>query len=166
MCPAEQLALATATAGDGRTSVAEADEALFASYREAHAKLLELSGVGPKVQLNAQLLSSLASPLACSLLDSPFAHLVLVHCYDEYVCCALQVADCVCLFGLRYACAVPLDTHMLQVLARDSSAPAMSRKAKAKSLSHSAYGELGSRLRQRWGAFAGWAQAVHKTCKL
>lgn len=31
----------------------------------------------------------------------------------------VQVADCVCLFGLRYACAVPLDTHMLQVLARD-----------------------------------------------
>ena len=69
-----------------------------------------------------------------------------------------------CLFGLRYACAVPLDTHMLQVLARDSSAPAMSAKAKAKSLTHAAYGELGARLRQRWGAFAGWAQAVPTAC--
>ncbi|KAH0544492.1 hypothetical protein FGG08_001390 [Glutinoglossum americanum] len=89
-------------------------------YREAHEKLLELRGVGPKV------------------------------------------ADCICLFGLGWGEAVPVDTHVWQIAQRDYKFG----KGKHKSLTKSTYDAIGDHFRTLWGKEAGWAHSVLFTADL
>jgi N-glycosylase/DNA lyase len=99
-------------------------------YREAHEKLLDLQGVGPKV------------------------------------------ADCVCLMGLGWGEAVPVDTHgkscyhssceriadmpVWQIAQRDYKFG----KGKHKSLTKATYDAVGDHFRSLWGKEAGWAHSV------
>ncbi|KAL1954826.1 hypothetical protein VTO42DRAFT_556 [Malbranchea cinnamomea] len=89
-------------------------------YRNAHAKLLELQGVGPKV------------------------------------------ADCVCLMGLGWGEAVPVDTHVWQIAQRDYKLG----KGKQKSLTKATYNAVGDHFRKLWGKEAGWAHSVLFTADL
>ncbi|RFU25028.1 hypothetical protein B7463_g11310, partial [Scytalidium lignicola] len=83
-------------------------------YRKAHAALLQLQGVGPKV------------------------------------------ADCVCLMGLGWGEAVPVDTHVWQIAQRDYKFG----KGKHKSLTKATYDAVGDHFRTLWGKEAGWAHSV------
>lgn len=89
-------------------------------YREAHEKLLELQGVGPKV------------------------------------------ADCVCLMGLGWGEAVPVDTHVWQIAQRDYKFG----KGKHRSLTKATYDAVASHFRKLWGKEAGWAHSVLFTADL
>ncbi|KAL1962918.1 hypothetical protein VTN77DRAFT_9014 [Rasamsonia byssochlamydoides] len=89
-------------------------------YRNAHEKLLELQGVGPKV------------------------------------------ADCVCLMGLGWGEAVPVDTHVWQIAQRDYKFG----KGGNKSLTKATYDAVGNHFRKLWGKEAGWAHSVLFTADL
>ena len=89
-------------------------------YREAHEKLLDLQGVGPKV------------------------------------------ADCVCLMGLGWGEAVPVDTHVWQIAQRDYKFG----KGKHSSLTPATYGAVANHFRKLWGKEAGWAHSVLFTADL
>ncbi|MCJ1301991.1 8-oxoguanine glycosylase ogg1 [Hypocenomyce scalaris] len=89
-------------------------------YRNAHEKLLELLGVGPKV------------------------------------------ADCVCLMGLGWGEAVPVDTHVWQIAQRDYKFG----KGKHRSLTKATYDAIGDHFRSLWGKEAGWAHSVLFTADL
>ncbi|KAA6416162.1 MAG: N-glycosylase DNA lyase [Lasallia pustulata] len=89
-------------------------------YRNAHEKLLELQGVGPKV------------------------------------------ADCVCLMGLGWGEAVPVDTHVWQIAQRDYKFG----KGKHRSLTKATYDAIGDHFRSLWGKEAGWAHSVLFTADL
>lgn len=89
-------------------------------YKDAHAALLELQGVGPKV------------------------------------------ADCVCLMGLGWGEAVPVDTHVWQIAQRDYKFG----KGKNASLTKQTYDAVGDKFRSLWGKEAGWAHSVLFTADL
>ena len=105
-------------------------------YRNAHAELLTLQGVGPKV------------------------------------------ADCVCLMGLGWGEAVPVDTHgnflvsihsyyaltwiVWQIAQRDYNFG----KGRHRSLTPATYEAIGNRFRTLWGKEAGWAHSVLFTADL
>nr|POF07831.1 n-glycosylase/dna lyase [Quercus suber] len=89
-------------------------------YRDAHAALLELQGVGPKV------------------------------------------ADCVCLMGLGWGEAVPVDTHVWQIAQRDYKFG----RGKHSSLTKATYDAVGDKFRSLWGKEAGWAHSVLFTADL
>lgn len=89
-------------------------------YRAAHAELLALQGVGPKV------------------------------------------ADCVCLMGLGWGEAVPVDTHVWQIAQRDY----RFGKGKHSSLTKDTYDAIGAKFRGLWGQEAGWAHSVLFTADL
>ena len=81
-------------------------------YRDAHAELVKMNGIGAKI------------------------------------------ADCVCLFALDKTEAVPVDTHVWQ-LAKDLYFPDW---ADRKSLTQSAYNQVGDAFRDKFGNLAGYAQ--------
>jgi len=64
-----------------------------------------------------------------------------------------KIADCICLFGLGHNEAVPVDTHIRKV-ATCMFAPQLA----SCSLTERTYDALASVLRERFGAYAGWAQ--------
>lgn len=67
-----------------------------------------------------------------------------------------KVADCVCLMGLGWGEAVPVDTHVWQIAQRDYKFG----KGKHKSLTKGTYDAVGDHFRQLWGKEAGWAHSV------
>jgi N-glycosylase/DNA lyase len=67
-----------------------------------------------------------------------------------------KVADCVCLMGLGWGEAVPVDTHVWQIAQRDYSFG----KGKHKSLTKATYDAVGDHFRSLWGREAGWAHSV------
>lgn len=67
-----------------------------------------------------------------------------------------KVADCVCLMGLGWGEAVPVDTHVWQIAQRDYKFG----KGKHKSLTKATYDAVGNYFRQLWGKEAGWAHSV------
>ncbi|XP_033105498.1 N-glycosylase/DNA lyase-like isoform X2 [Anneissia japonica] len=67
-----------------------------------------------------------------------------------------KVADCVCLFSLDKTGAIPVDTHVWQISARDY----MPKLKTAKSLTATIYKEIGDTYRQMFGEYAGWAHSV------
>lgn len=73
-----------------------------------------------------------------------------------------KVADCVCLMGLGWGEAVPVDTHMWQIAQRDYNFG----KAKAKTFSRIMYDSVGDHFRKIWGPQAGWAHSVLFTANL
>ncbi|KAL5356717.1 DNA glycosylase [Aspergillus floccosus] len=106
--------------GEGKEESAEMRPEGREGYREAHEKLLELQGVGPKV------------------------------------------ADCVCLMGLGWGEAVPVDTHVWQIAQRDYKFG----KGSHKSLTKATYDAVGNHFRKLWGKEAGWAHSVLFTADL
>ncbi|KAI9803487.1 MAG: hypothetical protein M1825_001830 [Sarcosagium campestre] len=73
-----------------------------------------------------------------------------------------KVADCVCLMGLGWGEAVPVDTHVWQIAQRDYKFG----KGKNKSLTKETYGAVGAQFRKLWGKEAGWAHSVLFTADL
>jgi len=73
-----------------------------------------------------------------------------------------KVADCVCLMGLGWAEAVPVDTHVWQIAQRDYHFG----KAKTQTLTKAMYDSIGDHFRKIWGPQAGWAQSVLFTANL
>ncbi|KAL2160918.1 hypothetical protein VTH06DRAFT_8630 [Thermothelomyces fergusii] len=75
-----------------------------------------------------------------------------------------KVADCVCLMGLGWGEAVPIDTHVWQIAQRDYG---FGRKlGGSKTLSKAVYDAVGDHFRAVWGPHAGWAQSVLFTANL
>lgn len=64
-----------------------------------------------------------------------------------------KIADCICLFALGHNDAVPVDTHVRKVAAA-MFAPHLATR----SLTDQTYDALASAVRERFGAYAGWAQ--------
>ncbi len=75
-----------------------------------------------------------------------------------------KVADCVCLMGLGWGEAVPVDTHVWQIAQRDYRFG--SKGAKTKTFTKAMYDAVGDHFRAIWGAQAGWAQSVLFTANL
>ncbi|KAI1433035.1 DNA glycosylase [Xylaria sp. CBS 124048] len=73
-----------------------------------------------------------------------------------------KVADCVCLMGLGWAEAVPVDTHVLKIAQRDYNFG----KTKTKAFTKGIYDSIGDHFRRIWGPQAGWAQSVLFTANL
>ncbi|KAM0819416.1 putative 8-oxoguanine DNA-glycosylase [Seiridium cardinale] len=73
-----------------------------------------------------------------------------------------KVADCVCLMGLGWGEAVPVDTHVWQIAQRDYKFG----KVKTKTFSKIMYDSVGDHFRKIWGDQAGWAQSVLFTANL
>ena len=73
-----------------------------------------------------------------------------------------KVADCVCLMGLGWGEAVPVDTHVWQIAQRDYKFG----KGKHSSLTKATYDAIGTRFRELWGQEAGWAHSVLFTADL
>ncbi|PGH17874.1 hypothetical protein AJ79_00773 [Helicocarpus griseus UAMH5409] len=73
-----------------------------------------------------------------------------------------KVADCVCLMGLGWGEAVPVDTHVWQIAQRDYKFG----KGKHKSLTKATYDAVGNHFRSLWGKEAGWAHSVLFTADL
>ncbi|KAI1455643.1 8-oxoguanine DNA-glycosylase [Annulohypoxylon moriforme] len=73
-----------------------------------------------------------------------------------------KVADCVCLMGLGWDEALPVDTHVWQIAQRDYKFG----KIKTKTFSKAMYDAVGDHFRKIWGKQAGWAQSVLFTANL
>lgn len=73
-----------------------------------------------------------------------------------------KVADCVCLMGLGWGEAVPVDTHVWQIAQRDYKFG----KGKNKSLTKATYDAVGDHFRLLWGREAGWCQSILFTDKI
>lgn len=73
-----------------------------------------------------------------------------------------KVADCVCLMGLGWGEAVPVDTHVWQIAQRDYKFG----KGKHSSLTKATYDAVGNHFRKLWGQEAGWAHSVLFTADL
>lgn len=74
-----------------------------------------------------------------------------------------KVADCVCLMGLGWLEAVPVDTHVWQIAMRDYK---FGGKSKNKTLTKALYDAVGDHFRGLWGSQAGWAHSVLFTADL
>lgn len=74
-----------------------------------------------------------------------------------------KVADCVCLMGLGWGEAVPIDTHVWQIAQRDYK---FGKGGKGKTLTKAMYDAVGDHFRKIWGPQAGWAQSVLFTANL
>jgi N-glycosylase/DNA lyase len=75
-----------------------------------------------------------------------------------------KVADCVCLMGLGWAEAVPVDTHVWQIAQRDYKFGG--GKGKVKTFNKAVHDAVGDHFRGIWGEYAGWAQSVLFTANL
>ncbi|KAK4990506.1 8-oxoguanine glycosylase ogg1 [Elasticomyces elasticus] len=73
-----------------------------------------------------------------------------------------KVADCVCLMGLGWGEAVPVDTHVWQIAQRDY----RFGRGKHSSLTKATYDAVGNKFRSLWGKEAGWAHSVLFTADL
>lgn len=73
-----------------------------------------------------------------------------------------KVADCVCLMGLGWGEAVPIDTHVWQIAVRDYKFG----KGRHSSLTRATYEAVANHFRQLWGQEAGWAHSVLFTADL
>ncbi|KZT60458.1 DNA glycosylase [Calocera cornea HHB12733] len=67
-----------------------------------------------------------------------------------------KVADCVLLMSLDQPAVVPVDTHVHQLAVRHYGL----KPAAAKGMTPALYLQIAERLRDVWGPYAGWAQAV------
>ncbi|KAI9669417.1 MAG: 8-oxoguanine glycosylase ogg1 [Alyxoria varia] len=74
-----------------------------------------------------------------------------------------KVADCVCLMGLGWGEAVPVDTHVWQIAHRDYK---FRQPGKHSSLTKATYDAVGDKFRALWGREAGWAHSVLFTADL
>ncbi|KAK4117167.1 DNA glycosylase, partial [Canariomyces notabilis] len=74
-----------------------------------------------------------------------------------------KVADCVCLMGLGWWEAVPVDTHVWQIAQRDYH---FKNASKTKTFTKTMYDAVGDHFRKIWGPLAGWAQSVLFTANL
>lgn len=73
-----------------------------------------------------------------------------------------KVADCVCLMGLGWGEAVPVDTHVWQIAQRDYKFG----RGRHSSLTKETYDAVGNKFRALWGKEAGWAHSVLFTADL
>lgn len=81
-----------------------------------------------------------------------------------------KVSDCVCLMGLGWWEAVPVDTHVWQIAQRDygfgKGGAKGGKGGGAKTFTKAMHDAVGDHFRGIWGAHAGWAQSVLFTANL
>lgn len=81
-----------------------------------------------------------------------------------------KVADCVCLMGLGWGEAVPVDTHVWNIARRDygfgKKGGGGGGKGQATTMSRALYDAVGDHFRELWGEYAGWAHSVLFTADL
>lgn len=110
-------------------------------------------------------LDSLRNPLSPGWGATGLASSTYKNAHEELLTLAgvgPKVADCVCLMGLGWAEAVPVDTHVWQIAQRDY----RFAKTKSKTLNKALYDAVGDHFRKLWGAEAGWAHSVLFTADL
>ncbi|KIY00381.1 uncharacterized protein Z520_04066 [Fonsecaea multimorphosa CBS 102226] len=73
-----------------------------------------------------------------------------------------KVADCVCLMGLGWGEAVPVDTHVWQIAQRDYKLG----KGRNSTMTKGTYDAVANHFRKIWGKEAGWAHSVLFTADL
>lgn len=117
-------------------------------------------------------LDSLANPGSPNFRPAADAAALPRHTYKEAHEQLLQltgvgpkVADCVCLMGLGWGEAVPVDTHVWQIALRDYKF-AKGKGGKTATLSKALYDAVGDHFRGLWGEYAGWAHSVLFTADL
>lgn len=66
-----------------------------------------------------------------------------------------KVADCICLMSLNHLCAVPVDTHIIQIAKHY-----LPEVANIKNMTPTLYRKIGNEFRRVYGEFSGWAQTV------
>ncbi|KAH7376564.1 N-glycosylase/DNA lyase [Plectosphaerella cucumerina] len=117
-------------------------------------------------------LDSLANPASPNFQPAPEAAALPRSTYKEAHEQLLQltgvgpkVADCVCLMGLGWGEAVPVDTHVWQIALRDYKF-AKGKGGKTATLSKGLYDAVGDHFRGLWGEYAGWAHSVLFTADL
>ncbi|CAK0860658.1 unnamed protein product [Prorocentrum cordatum] len=71
-----------------------------------------------------------------------------------------KVAACVALLGLGHADAVPVDVHVARLAARSLAPPPLAQRLRGGALTPRVHAEVGELFRERYGAFAGWAQTL------
>lgn len=112
-------------------------------------------------------LNSLRNPEspAWSWNSAPSSHITYKKAHDQLVGLpgvGPKVADCVCLMGLGWSEAVPIDTHVWQIAQRDYKFG----EGKGKTFTKATYNAVGSHFRHIWGKQAGWAHSVLFTADL
>jgi len=73
-----------------------------------------------------------------------------------------KVADCICLMSLGHLDAIPVDTHIFQVV-QANYLPVLKKQ---KTVTPKIHTEVGNYLRELWGPLAGWAQAIIFSTKI
>lgn len=73
-----------------------------------------------------------------------------------------KVADCICLMSLGHLDAIPIDTHIFQIV----QANYLPHLKKQKTVSSKTHIEINNYLRELWGPLAGWAQAIIFSMKI
>jgi len=71
-----------------------------------------------------------------------------------------KVADCVALFCLDHADAVPVDTHVWRLARRDYDVGGRLLAAEERSLTAKLYAKVGDTFRETFGDHAGWAHSL------
>lgn len=67
-----------------------------------------------------------------------------------------KVADCICLMSLGHLQAIPVDTHIYQIVSRLY----MPQLSKRKTVTDQVYNSIGNHFRNLYGPLAGWAQTI------
>lgn len=73
-----------------------------------------------------------------------------------------KVSDCICLMSMGHLNAIPVDTHVFQIAARDY----LPHLRSCKSLTKKVYSEIADHFRVVFGEYAGWAHSVLFTADL
>lgn len=67
-----------------------------------------------------------------------------------------KVSDCICLMSMGHLSAIPVDTHVFQIAARDY----LPHLRSCKTVTQKVYCEIGDHFRKVFGEYAGWAHSV------
>ncbi|XP_069979165.1 N-glycosylase/DNA lyase [Penaeus vannamei] len=67
-----------------------------------------------------------------------------------------KVSDCICLMSMGHLGAIPVDTHVFQIAARDY----LPHLRSCKTVTDKVYKEIANHFRQIFGEYAGWAHSV------
>ncbi|XP_071545748.1 N-glycosylase/DNA lyase [Panulirus ornatus] len=80
-------------------------------------------------------------------------------CHSQLMCLngiGAKVSDCICLMSMGHLCAIPVDTHVFQIAARDY----LPHLRSCKTVTDKVYREIADHFRSVFGDYAGWAHSV------
>ncbi|KAG0730566.1 N-glycosylase/DNA lyase [Chionoecetes opilio] len=80
-------------------------------------------------------------------------------CHDQLITLhgiGAKVSDCICLMSMGHLSAIPVDTHVFQIAARDY----LPHLHSCKTVTKKVYQEIADHFRMVFGEYAGWAHSV------